>query len=183
MFNSAAKTALFLLMAVVSWGQTPKPTVSASTLKEVEKGADMRLLAAPADPWNVLGNARSTYLPGYGAVITFEMTLANLTPISPFHQSVTEKERRAGHDRKVKNLIALKVAMREMVAQAATALATMPGREQITLEAFLFNFNWEDRTGLPDRITICANRQKIVDAVAHHATVKEMASLFEERSE
>jgi len=174
---------LFLLIAMVLPAQTPKPVVPVTTVKEVEKATDTRLLSPPADPWSVLGNARGTYLPGYGAVVTFELTLANLTPISPFNPTVTPQQKRSGHDRKVKNLVALKAAMREMVEHAATALATMPGNEEITFEAFLFHFNWEDHTGLPDRLTVCANRQKIADAVAHHASAKEMASLFEERSE
>jgi hypothetical protein len=83
----------------------------------------------------------------------------------------------------VKNLAVLKAAMREMIARAATALTAMPGNEQITFEAFLFNFAWEDRTGLPARVTVCANRRKVADAVARHASSAEMASLFEEHSE
>jgi hypothetical protein len=177
------KIALFLVMTAVSWAQTSKSAVPLKTVQEVEKATDARLLQAPADPWNVLGDARGTYLPGAGAVFTFELTLANLTPISPFHPTATAEEKRSGHTRKTKNLIALKAAMRDMIAHAATTLATMPGEEQITFEAFLFNFSYEDRTGLPDRLTVCANRQKVADAVARHASTTEMASLFEERSE
>jgi len=177
------KLALMLAMAAISWGQTPKATVPLTTIKDVEKATNTRLAAPPADPWGVLGDARGTYLPGAGTVVTFELALVNLTPITPFHESISPEEKRSAHDRKLKNLAALKAAMREMITHAAAALATMPGDEQITFEAFLFNFNWEDRAGLPDRLTICANRQKVVDAVARHASAKEMASLFEERSE
>jgi hypothetical protein len=177
------KIALLFAIAAVSWAVTLKPGVPLSTLKEVEKATDNRLQAGPADPWAVLGDTRGTYLPGGGAVFTFEMSLANLTPVVPFHPTVSAAEKRSGHDRKAKNLIALKAAMREMIAQAATTLAVMPGNEEITFEAFLFNFNWEDRTGLPDRLTVCANRQKVADAVARHDTARQMASLFEERSE
>jgi hypothetical protein len=183
MFSNAARVALLMAMAAAAWGQTAKPAIPLTTLKEVEKAANARLIAGPADPWSVLGDARSTYLPGGGTVVTFELALANLTPISPFHPSVSPEERRSAHDRKVKNLAALKVAMREMIARAATGLTAMPGNEQITFEAFLFNFNWEDRAGLPERLTVCANRQKVADAVARHASAAEMASLFEERSE
>jgi hypothetical protein len=177
------KIALFLAMAAVSWAQSAAPAVTVKDIRGVEKATDTRLLAAPADPWGVLGDARGTYLPGYGAVFTFELTLANLTPISPFHMTVTPEEKRTGHSRKLKNLAALKIAMRDMVTHAATALDAMPGNEQIIFEAFLFNFNWEDRTGLPDRVTVCATRQKVADAVARHASAAEMASLFEEHSE
>jgi hypothetical protein len=183
MLNSAVKAALFVAISTVAWAQTPNPAVPLATIKEVEKATDTRLGVAPADPWNVLGDARGTYLPGYGTVVTFELTLANLTPISPFHPTVTAKERSSGHDRKAKNLAALRMAMREMATNAAAKLTAMPANEQITFEAFLLYFSYEDRTGLPERLIICADRQKIADAVARHATAKEMASLFEERSE
>lgn len=183
MLSNAAKVAFVLIMGSAAWAQTAKPAIPLTTMKEVEKATNARLLAAPADPWSVLGDARGTYLPGGGAVVTFELALANLTPITPFHPDVSPKEKRSAHDRKVKNLAALKVAMREMIARAATVLTSMPGNEQITFEAFLFNFNWEDRAGLPERLTVCANRQKVADAVARHASATELASLFEERSE
>jgi hypothetical protein len=183
MLSNAARVAFVLIMGAPVWAQTSKPAVPLTAMKEVEAVANTRLRAAPADPWSMLGDARGTYLPGGGTVVTFELTLANLTPITPFHQSVSPEERRSAHDRKLKNLAALKVAMREMIARAATALTSMPGNEQITFEAFLFNFNWEDRTGLPQRVTVCANRQKVADAVARHASATEMAALFEERSE
>jgi len=183
MLSNAVRVALVLTMAAAAWAQTPKQAIPLTTLKEVEKATNARLLAGPADPWSVLGDARSTYLPGAGTVVTFELALVNLTPITPFHASISQEEKRSAHDRKVKNLVALKVAMREMIAHAAAALTAMPGNEQITVEAFLFNFNWEDRAGLPDRLTVCANRQKVADAVARHASATEMASLFEERSE
>ena len=183
MLSSAGKAALFLAIATTAWGQAPKPSVPLATIKEVEKTTNTRLGVAPADPWNVLGDARGTYLPGYGTLVTFELTLANLTPISPFHPAVTVQEKRSGHDRKVKNLAALRMAMREMAASAAAKLSAMPANEQVTFEAFLFYFSYEDRTGLPDRLIICANRQKIADALARHASATEMASLFEERSE
>jgi hypothetical protein len=170
-------------MATAAWAQISKAPIPLTAMKEVEKAANTRLREAPPDPWGVLGDARGTYLAGGGTVVTFELSLANLTPITPFHPSVSPQERRSAHDRKVKNLVALKTAMREMIAQASTALTAMPGNEQITFEAFLFNFNWEDRTGLPERLTVCANRQKVADAVARHASPGEMASLFEERSE
>jgi hypothetical protein len=183
MFSNAVRLALVMTMAAAAWAETSKTAVPLATLKEVEKATDTRLLAGPADPWSVLGDARSTYLPGDGIVVSFELALVNLTPVTPFHATITPQEKRSAHDRKVKNLVALKAAMREMIAHTATTLTAMPGNEQITFEAFLFNFNWEDRAGLPDRLTVCASRQKVADAIARHTSATEMASLFEERSE
>jgi len=177
---SFAQTAV---LQVTTRGQAAKPEISIKALKEVEKATDGRLRAPAQDPWGILGDARGTYLPGYGALFTFEMALANLAPVTPFHLTVTPAEKKSGHDRKVKNLITLKAAMREMIVTAATVLAAMPADEQITFEAYLFSFNWEDHAGLPERVTFSASRQKVADAVARHATAIEMASLFEERSE
>jgi len=149
MFSNAVRAALLLAMASAAWGESLKPAISLPILKEVETAANTRLRAAPADPWGVLGDARGTYLPGGGTVVTFELTLANLAPQTPFHPTISPEERRSAHDRKVKNLAALKIAMREMISRAATALTAMPACEQITFEAFLFHFAWEDSTGLP----------------------------------
>lgn len=173
---------LFLALSAICFAQT-KPAVPLTVMKDAEKAIDVRIQTPGPDSWSVLGDARGTYLPGYGAVFTFEMALANLTPVTPFHLTVTPEEKKSGHDRKVKNLVTLRAAMREMAANTAAALTSIPGNEQITLEAYLFYFNWEDRTGLPDRVTICANRQKLMDAVARHDSVAKMATLFEERDE
>src|SRR6185437_15239497 len=137
MFSSAVRIAFVLTLAGAAWAQTSKPAISLTNLKEVEKATNGLLLAGPTDPWSVLGDARGTYLPGGGTVVTFELSLANLTPKTPFHPNISPAEIRSAHDRKVKNLVALKVAMREMIARAATTLTAMPGNEQITFEAFL----------------------------------------------
>lgn len=175
--------ALFLALAAAGFAQTTKPPVPLAALKTMEAAIDVRIKTPAQDSWSVLGDTRGTYLAGYGAVFTFEMALANLAPVTPFHLTVSPEEKKSGHARKVKNLNTLKAAMREMIANAAGPLASMPANEQITVEAFLFYFNWEDRTGLPERVKICANRQKVAEAVARHATPAEMAAIFEERSE
>ena len=161
-------------------GDNPS-TVPIAALKQVETITDGRF---SSDPWNMLGYTRGTYLPGYGAVFTFEMSLVTVTPISPFHPTVTPEEIKNVHDRKIKQLAILKDTMRDLVVKAAASLTTLPPSEQIVFEAHLLGQSYEDHTGLPWRLTmISANRQKILGAVASHATPAEMAALIEERKE
>lgn len=163
-----------------------EPTVTVSAMKVVEDTINGQFLhdaADPVDPWEPLGDARGTYLPGYGAVFTFEMSLVNVTPITPFHASVSAQEIKSVHARKIKKLPLLKNAMRDLIVKSATTLSTLPSTEQITVEAFLDYFSFEDRASLPRRLIMTASRQKILDAVARHAAAAEFATLIEERDE
>ncbi len=154
--------------------------VSASNLKEVEVATDARFTG---DPWQMLGYTRGTYLPGYGAVFTFEMSLIQATPISPFHPTVTPLEKKTLHDRKIKQLAVLKDVMRDQIVKTASSLGALPPSENIVFEAHLLSQSYEDISGLPWRLSMTANRQKILDAVARHANAAELSSLIEERKE
>jgi hypothetical protein len=163
-----------------------EPIVAVSALKAVEDAANREFLhdsVDPVDPWEPLGDARGTYLPGYGAVFTFEMSLVNVTPITPFHTVISPQEVKSVHARKMKKLPVLKSAMRELIVKSASTLSTLPASEQITLEAFLDYFSFEDRASLPRRLVMTASRQQILDAVARHAPAAELAALIEEREE
>jgi len=49
------------------------------------------------------------------------------------------------------------------------------------MEAFFFNWKWERmRRGLPHRLMLSVEKQKLIDAVNHHATPTELAALFSE---
>ena len=157
-----------------------KPAVPIAALKTVETAANTRFLPDGNDPWDLLGVTRGTYLPGYGAIFTFEMSLVFVTPVSPFHMTVTPAEVKAAHERKVKKLVVLKGAMRDLLLQAASTLATMPPSEQISLQAVLVNFSFEDNTGLPHRLMMTATRQKLLDAATTHA---DLATVIEEQEE
>ena len=106
-----------------------------------------------------------------------------MTPPFPFHPEISPAEIKDIHARKLKKLPLLKSAMRDLIVKAASSLITLPPTEQITFEAFLDSFSFEDRTGLPRRLTMTASRQKILDAVARHATADDLAALIEIREE
>ncbi len=163
-----------------------EPTVTVSALKAVEDTINSQFvhdLVDPVDPWEPLGDARGTYLSGYGAVFTFEMSLVNVTPITPFHASISAQEVKSVHARKIRKLPLLKIAMRDLMVKSATTLSTLPSSEQITVDAFLDYFSFEDRANLPRRVVMTASRQKILDAVARHAAAAEFATLIEEHEE
>jgi hypothetical protein len=185
---------LLPLMALASLGFTGlafaglvyasnEPVVSLASLKVVEDAATKLFMPDSIDPWEALGDARGTYLAGYGTVFTFEMSLVNVTPITPFHVEITAQEIKSVHARKIKKLPVLKSAMQDLIVKAATSLTTQPPTEQITFEAFLDYFSFEDRTNLPRRLVMTVSRQKILDAVARHAPATEFATLIEEREE
>jgi len=176
--------ALPIAFAVLSLARTVSagndPHVSVSDLKAVEIATDKSFAG---DPWAMLGYTRGTYLPGYGVVFTFEMSLIQATPISPFHETVTPQEIKSVHDRKIKQLAILKDTMRDLLVQTATSLTALPPSDQIVFEAHLLGQSYEDHSGLPWRLTMTANRQKLLDAIASHATPASLAALIEERKE
>jgi hypothetical protein len=110
------------------------------------------------------------------------MNLVLMSPmtVSIFKPVPTDKELAALHDRKAQKTAALKETMRSLMTNACKTLTALPPEERIVMEAFLFNYNWEQSRGLPRRIVLTAYKQKLLDAVARHATPAEMAALFEE---
>jgi hypothetical protein len=48
------------------------------------------------------------------------------------------------------------------------------------MEAFLFNYSWEQSRDLPHRIVLTARKQKLMDALNRHLTGPEFAALFDE---
>lgn len=160
-----------------------EPAVGISALSSVEKTVNTQLAPEGPDPWDLVGDARGTYLPGYGAVFTFELSLVNVTPLSPFHMTATAQEIKDAHDRRIRKLAVLKSTMRELMVKAASSLAAMPADETISLEAYLFSFSFEDHTGLPRRVTMTASRKQLLDAAARHATPQELAALIGEQEQ
>jgi hypothetical protein len=48
------------------------------------------------------------------------------------------------------------------------------------MEAFLFNWRWENTRGLAHRLVLSAEKQKLIDAASRHLADKELAALFTE---
>jgi hypothetical protein len=151
-------------------------------LKAVEAAINDRFRSGLNDPFDLLGTARGSYLPGYGAVFTVEMNLVTLPPLtfSPFSHAPSPQELTALRDRKVKKLAALRDAMHDLMLMAGSTLTTLGGDERVTMEAFLFNYRWEKTAGLPHKLVMTAERQKLVDAKASKLSAADLAAIIQE---
>ncbi len=160
-----------------------EPVVSRATLSAVEGFMNQTLSAGPADPFELLGTARGTYLAGYGSLFTFELDLINAGPLSPnpFKPKMTPQEISSVHDRKMKNVTALRETMRTLMVNASETLEGMPSGERVSLEAILFYYSWENSKGLPQRVLMTADKQKLLDAKAAHAGQQELAAIIDEQ--
>lgn len=174
------KPLLLIAIATLCFAAS-EPPVSLTALKSMEGSINDRIRSSIADPYDLLGTARGTYLEGYGAVFTVQVNLVLLPAlrVSPFTPNV-DKAIVEVHDHKVRKVEALKATMRELMTDASKSLPGMPSEERIVMEAILFNYSWEQTRDLPRRITLTAYKQKLLDAANHHATPAEMAALFQE---
>jgi hypothetical protein len=175
------KTLLLIGMATVCFAAS-EPVVSLGSLRAVEASVNDRMRSNINDPYDLLGTARGTYLEGYGAVFSVELNLVMVSPLnlSPFKQSITEKEIAVMHERKAQKVAALKESLRGLMLSASKQLPGLPANERIVMEAFLFNWNWENARGLPHRIMLTAEKQKLLDALNRHASGRELNALFTE---
>jgi hypothetical protein len=156
--------------------------VSRASITAVENSINDRFRGNSPDPYLLLGNARGTYLQGYGVLFTVELSLVVVTPPNPFRPAATPEEIASIQDRKTKKLPIMKDAMRSLMMNASSTLEGLPNNERIALEAILFNYTWENNRG-PRRILMTASKQKLLDAKAQHSSPAEIASFIEEREQ
>jgi hypothetical protein len=157
--------------------------VSRAAILAVEKSINERLSVRSADPYDLIGRARGTYLEGYGTLFTAELDLIYAGPLnpSPFKPTVSDKEKATTRERKAKNLIELKEAMRSLMVNASGTLEGLPPNERVAMETILFYYSWEEARGLPHRVFMSAVKQKLLDAKAAHAGDPELAAIIEEQ--
>ena len=141
-----------------------------ATLKSAERATDDRIQQMTSrTPFALLGNTRGAYLSGYGAVFTLEVNLVPVAGISPFRPAYSVQEIKALNQQKREKLASLKAAIRQLLVEQAGALTLVPPAEKIAIVVTLFNFNWEDTTGLPSQIVMQASRQTLLDLQARRA--------------
>jgi hypothetical protein len=157
--------------------------VSQVTMAAVAGTIDQTLSSKSADPFDILGTTRGTYLSGYGAVFTVELGLINAGPLTFYKQTVTPQEIALTRDRKEKNLKVLRDEMRSMMMNASSTLEGMPPNEHVAMEAFLFYQGWENSKGLPRRVLMSAEKQALLDARTAHAGPQELAAVVDEQDQ
>ena len=157
--------------------------VSRATILAVEKSINDKLSERSGDPMDLIGRARGTYLEGYGALFTDELDLIYAGPlnVSPFKPTISPEEKATTRERKAKNIIGLKEAMRNLMVNASGTLEGLPPNERVAMETILFYYSWEESRGLPRRIFMSAEKQKLLDAKAAHAGQTDLAAIIEEQ--
>jgi hypothetical protein len=151
------------LAAALGAADGGKPTISREALVEIERAWDRTVRGFnQADPYDVLGGARGLYLPGYGVVLTSEMSLVMTPAPSPFAPQPDASAIARVHQRKVLRLETLKQNMRQMLAVAAAKLTEIPQDDRIALSVTLYYRSWEDRTGLPNQLVMRGERKALL---------------------
>jgi hypothetical protein len=174
---------LLLVAAATLCLAATEPRVSRASIVLVENSINEKFVSYSGDPYDVLGNARGTYLEGYGALFTVELDLINTGPINPnpFKQKVTTQEVATTRERKVKKLAILRENMRSLMVNAGGTLEGLPPNERVAVEAVLLYNSWEDSRGMPRRLFMSAEKQKLLGARATHAGQPELAAIVEEQ--
>jgi hypothetical protein len=174
---------LLLIAAATLCLASTEPRVSRASIVAVEKSINQEFAGYSGDPYVVLGNARGTYLEGYGALFTVELDLINSAPLSPnpFKQKVTPQEIATTRERKLKKLASLRESMRSLMVTASGTLEGLPPNERVSMEAVLLFNSWEESRGMPRRLFMSAEKQKLLGARAAHAGQPELAAIVEEQ--
>ena len=133
-------------------------------LSDVESRLNDTFRTTSAEPYDLLGTARGTYIEGYGALFTVELNLVYVNGPSPFRPAMSKEEIEQIRQRKIRKLELLKDQLRQQMLNVSTTLTAVPANEHIAMEAFLWHYNWESTNGLPRRIILTAERQKLLDA-------------------
>ena len=162
----------FLLLAACAFAQAPlkvaavnsAPAAGTGSMRQAIAGAEKRLdtkldQVGGKERVYMLGLARGLYLEGYGAVFTAELDLIESPRPNPFRQQIDEKEAGGVRQRKVQNLAVLRKSLRDLWADAASSLGSVPDTEQVVLAVRLLYQPWEDTAGLPTQIVVKGPRR------------------------
>ena len=135
-----------------------------ATLKSSERAINERIQGmTERAPFVLLGVTRGAYLNGYGVVFALEVNLAPATAVGLFRSPYTPQEIKDINKRKREKLGVLKAGLRQLVAEQAGVLVQIPPQEKIALVVNLFNFGWEDSTGLPSQLVVQGTRRALME--------------------
>jgi len=168
-------TSLAVIVGLLFAGHQPaqQQRTSRGALAGIESNFDQRFEKFNiADPFDLLGNTRGVYLPGYGVVFSAELNLVVTANPSPFRAPFTKQDIARLHAHKLERVPQLKQIMREMLITAATSLDNVAPNEQIVLAVSLFHFSWEDASGLPGQIVVQAQRQQLLNGATRESAIR-----------
>lgn len=162
------KALLLVALATLCFAGT-ESAVSRKSMQAVEDNLNDAFRANAPDPYNLLGTARGSYIPGYGTLFTVELQLLFVMPPNPFKHDISPQEIDSIHERKLKKIPVLKEAMRNQMLNASRTMDGLPLNEHVAMEVILFSFSFENPKGLPQRIFMTAEKGKLLDAQSNHA--------------
>jgi hypothetical protein len=162
------KLITFFLMAACAFAQAPLKVAAVNpgagavvagsprqAIADVEKRLDSKLdQVGGKDRVYILGLTRGLYLEGYGAVFTAELDLIESPRPNPFRQQIGPQEAAAVRQRKMQNLAALRKSLRDLWADAAGLLGSIPDTDQVVVAVRLLYQPWEDTSGMPSQIVV-----------------------------
>jgi len=145
-------------------GQSVKPTA----LESLEQNlADVIKNKYGKYPYEMLSYPSAVYVTGLGVTITVRVNLVYANMESPFRPAApTAEEYAVLKQHKVEKIPFLEKSIQDYLIDAAAspALDSLRPTEQIAVGVTLFYYPKEDSTGLPRRIVMSAEQQKLLQA-------------------
>ncbi|HEV2386574.1 MAG TPA: hypothetical protein VGS20_04890 [Candidatus Acidoferrales bacterium] len=84
-------------------------------------------------PFGMLDAARGVYLPGYGAVLDFELNLSSSPPMGSFAPLLTPEKQRAEREQEMKRREQVKELAEKVLADFGQTLSDVPARESVAI--------------------------------------------------
>jgi len=140
MRNRKLQVALFLGILFSGAGLASKSPQAKPNLPEVRKGIELfesvlnqSLAQAFGGPFETLDRARGAYLPRYGVVFTFEVSLTPLQNLGPFSSPPTAKSEQAQRDDEIRRREKAKTIAEDVLGNYSHALADLPPDESVAI--------------------------------------------------
>lgn len=165
----ALAVCLTLALATASAAQTTSPQAGPATseISTVEKFCDGAIRGYSLDaPLDHLLPTHGTYIDGYGAVFFTDVNLVTLPPLFGFGTGITKDDISRIHEGKIKRLPAVKELLQHILLGLPNLLPHLQAEESILLHVRFYSAAFEDRSGLPSRISISGKKKDLQDIVA-----------------
>jgi hypothetical protein len=138
------------------------PHVPLGVLDNLKRTFDGRIQSQYRDsPIDLLCATQAVYLPEYGAVFTTELSPVIAPPITPFHLTISARDKAELHQRKLDRMPVVRQLMEAMLRESANQLNSMPEDQMLVLAVRLDYLPWEDRKDLPNLIVMKAPRRAL----------------------
>jgi len=178
------KVLMVTVLAAAGFAQEAAVRPSVGEIEAMERSFDAQMKRMSVEaPVEMLGLTRGVYLPGYGVVFTAEVNLVSSPSMFPFIAKTTPEDQARVRAAKLKRMGELKKQMQQMLVSTASSMDRVPMEERVVLGMVLFYHSWEDRTGLPHRVTMQAKRRALVDVATNRQPASTLGQLIQVREE